>query len=80
MIQVCKEDFTEQYQRFTSIKGISDTIATALIEATNGFQDFHSAKALSKFIGIAPVTYQSGKISQSQGISRAGDPHLRALL
>lgn len=80
MIQVCKEDFTQQHQRLTSIKGISDTIATALIEATNGFQDFTSAKALAKYIGIAPVTYQSGKTNHSHGINRTGDPHLRALL
>lgn len=78
--QLCKEDFEEQLRRLTSIKGISDTIATALIETTNGFQDFHSAKALAKYIGLAPVTYQSGKASQSRGINRTGDPHLRGML
>lgn len=80
IIQLCKKDFDEQLRRLTSIKGISDTIATALIETTNGFQDFHSAKALAKYIGIAPTTYQSGKINQGRGINRTGDPHLRGLL
>ncbi|MFD2934352.1 hypothetical protein [Spirosoma flavum] len=32
--QVCQQDFADQYQRLTSIKGISRTIATALIETT----------------------------------------------
>ncbi len=80
IIQLCKKDFDEQLRRLTSIKGISDTIATALIETTNGFQDFHSAKALAKYIGIAPTTYQSGKTNQGRGINRTGDPHLRGLL
>ena len=32
--QVCQQDFTDQLKRLTSIKGISHTIATALIETT----------------------------------------------
>ncbi|GAB2521600.1 transposase [Spirosoma aerophilum] len=78
--QVCQDDFAAQYKRLTSIKGISHTIATALIETTNGFQDFQSAKALAKFIGIAPTIYQSGKMGTTRGINRSGEGHLRGLL
>ncbi|MFD2934353.1 transposase [Spirosoma flavum] len=46
----------------------------------NGFQDFHSAKALAKFIGVAPIIYQSGKVGITRGINRSGDAHLRGLL
>ncbi|WP_460906184.1 transposase [Spirosoma areae] len=59
--QLCQTDFEQQFKRLTSIKGISSTIAWALIETTNGFQDFTSAKALAKYIGVVPLTYQSGK-------------------
>lgn len=78
--QICQDDFKEQYNRLTSIKGISHKVATALIETTNGFQDFRSAKALAKFIGLAPTTYHSGKMATHRGICRTGDPHLRGLL
>jgi transposase len=78
--QICQDDFKEQYDRLTSIKGISHKVATALIETTNGFQDFRSAKALAKFIGLAPTTHQSGKLATHRGICRTGDPHLRGLL
>lgn len=78
--QLCETDFNDQFKRLTSIKGISTTIASALIETTNGFRDFASAKALAKFIGIAPVTYQSGKAGFTQGICKTGDPYLRGLL
>lgn len=78
--QICQTDFEQQFKRLTSIKGISSTIASALIETTNGFQDFTSAKALAKYIGVAPLTYQSGKAGFTQGICRTGDPHLRGML
>lgn len=78
--QVCQADFTEQYKRLRSIKGISYAVATALIETTNGFRDFASAKALAKFIGVAPVIYQSGKVGITKGINRSGDAHLRSQL
>ena len=78
--QICQDDFKVQYDRLTSIKGISHKVATALIETTNGFQDFRSAKALAKFIGLAPTTYQSGKLTTHRGICRTGDAHLRGLL
>ncbi|GAB3556139.1 IS110 family RNA-guided transposase [Spirosoma fluminis] len=78
--QVCQADFADQYKRLRSIKGISDAVATALIETTNGFRDFTSAKALAKFIGVAPIIYQSGKVGITKGINRSGDAHLRGQL
>lgn len=78
--QVCQADFADQYKRLQSIKGISHAIATALIETTNSFRDFASTKALNKYIGVAPVIYQSGKVGITKGINRSGDAHLRGQL
>ncbi|RAJ90017.1 transposase IS116/IS110/IS902 family protein [Larkinella arboricola] len=78
--QLCEAEYHEQYQGLLSIKGISHKVATALLEATNGFQAFQSAKAVAKFIGLAPTTFQSGKMSTHRGICRTGDSHLRGLL
>lgn len=78
--QICQADFAGQYKRLRSIKGISHAIATALIETTNGFRDFASAKALAKYIGVAPIIYQSGKVGITKGINRSGDAHLRGQL
>jgi len=60
--------------------GISTAIATALIEVTGGFKHFHSAKALVKFIGVAPIIYQSGKLNAAKGICKTGDGQLRSML
>lgn len=78
--QLTQQHFPEQLRRLTSIRGISTTIATALIEVTSGFRQFHSAKALAKYIGVVPVIYQSGKTQVTKGICKTGDPQLRALL
>lgn len=78
--QVYQADFASQYKRLQSIKGVYHAVATALIETTNGFRDFNSAKALAKYIGVAPVIYQSGKVGITKGINRSGDAHLRSQL
>lgn len=52
-----KQHFPDQLRRLTSIVGISTTIATALIDVTGGFYQFHSAKVLAKYIGVVPVIY-----------------------
>ena len=75
-----KQHFPDQLRRLTSIVGISITVATALIDVTGGFSQFHSAKALAKYIGVVPVIYQSGKSNITKGICKTGDPQLRAML
>jgi len=59
----------------TSIKAISEALATALIETTNGFQAFPSAQALAHWLSA-----WSGKTGFSQGRSGVGDAHLPGLL
>jgi transposase len=78
--QLTEQHFPTQIRRLTSIAGISTTIATALIDVTGGFRQFHSAKALAKYIGVVPVVYQSGKSNITKGICKTGDPQLRAML
>ncbi|MFD2938223.1 transposase [Spirosoma flavum] len=78
--QLTEQHFPSQIRRLKSIVGISITIATALIDVTGGFRQFHSAKALAKYIGVVPVVYQSGKSNITKGICKTGDPQLRAML
>lgn len=78
--ELTKADFNQEFVRLTSVVGISTAIATALIEVTGGFRHFHSAKALSKFIGVAPIIYQSGKLNSDKGICKTGDAQLRSML
>ena len=76
-----KKEFTRQMELLTSIKGIGENIASALIMATGGFTYFSSAKQISRFLGLCPTYQQSGTSVNVKGhINRNGDTYLRSLL
>jgi transposase len=75
------KEFNRQMMLLTSIKGISNTIASALITATGGFTYFSSAKQISRFLGLCPTYQQSGTSINVKGhINRNGDTYLRSQL
>ena len=81
MINITKNEFKRQLELLTSIKGIGNEIATALITTTGGFTYFQTAKQFSRYIGLCPTIIQSGSSINIKGhINRNGDPYLRSLL
>ena len=75
------KEYARQMRLLTTIKGISDTIASALIVATGGFTYFSNAKQISRYLGLCPTYQQSGTSVNVKGhINRNGDPHLRGQL
>ena len=75
------KEFKRQMDLLTSIKGIGENIASALIMATGGFTYFSSAKQISRFLGLCPTYQQSGTSVNFKGhINRNGDTHLRSQL
>lgn len=75
------KEFKRQMELLTSIKGIGENIASALITATGGFANFSSAKQISRFLGLCPTYQQSGTSVNVKGhINRNGDSHLRSQL
>ncbi|TAG21532.1 MAG: IS110 family transposase [Cytophagales bacterium] len=68
-------------ERMQRVSGIGPGSATALCVTTNGLRDFESAKAVAKFIGIAPSQYQSGTSVNRRGrMARTGMGYVRGLL
>ena len=75
------KEFKRQMELLTSIRGIGDSIASALIIATGGFTYFSSAKQISRFLGLCPTYQQSGTSVNVKGhINRNGDTYLRSQL
>ena len=75
------KEFKHQMELLTSIRGIGESIASALIIATGGFTYFSSAKQISRFLGLCPTYQQSGSSVNVKGhINRNGDTHLRSQL
>lgn len=76
-----KENLGDLLSIVTSVPGIGKKTAIALIIATNGFENFQSAKQLSSFFGLAPTIRHSGSsIRGKSRISKAGNKEVRNLL
>lgn len=73
------EAFHSLMAKACTIKGIGPKTALALLVATDGLKHFDDVKQLTKFVGLAPQQYQSGKSATKAFISRAADPELRTL-
>ena len=79
--KLSNKEFKRQMELLTSIKGIGENIASALIMATGGFTYFSNAKQISRFLGLCPTYQQSGTSINIKGhINRNGDTHLRSQL
>lgn len=74
------EEFKATKSLLQSVAGIGEKTSLQLMTATSGFKHFNSAKSLSKYFGLAPRIYQSGKKSYSPGKCRTSKTHIRGLL
>ena len=60
-------------------KGIGPEFAANLwLEAL--FRHFDNRRQLASYAGLAPTPWQSGSVDREQGVSKAGNPRLRATL
>jgi transposase len=61
------------------IKGIGPEFATILY--TQGlFRHFDNRRQIASYAGLAPSPWQSGNVNREQGVSKAGNPRLRATM
>jgi transposase len=75
-----KADMKESLELLCSIKGIGTKTAMLLLTATNGFKNFENAKSMTKYFGLAPRLYQSGKKKMGLGKCRTSKNFIRSKL
>lgn len=61
------------------LKGIGPGFASVLW-SEGLFRHFDNRRQLAAYAGLAPTPWQSGTINHEQGVSKAGNPRLRATL
>ena len=61
------------------LKGIGPEFA-AILWLEGLFRHFDNRRQVAAYAGLAPTPWQSGKIDREQGVSKAGNPRLRATL
>jgi transposase len=61
------------------IKGIGPEFA-AILWSEGLFRHFDNRRQVAAYAGLAPTPWQSGSVDREQGVSKAGNPHLRTTL
>lgn len=81
MEQLINQYHNELLVRLTSIPGIGQKTAIALIVLSNGFKKFSSYKQLSAYIGLSPRIFESGSSVRGKArICKMGMSRVRAML
>lgn len=74
-------DLKHQHELLTSIKGIGDSTASALLAEMGDWQSFPAARQLAAFGGLTPRQRQSGSSVRGRSrVAKIGNPHLRRIL
>jgi len=80
LTKYCESTIVEDLRIVTSISGINNTMATALLAEIGQISNYLSHKHLIAFAGIDPTVYQSGKYEGASRISKRGNRHLRRVI
>ena len=80
LTKYCESTIVEDLRIVTSINGINNTMATALLAEIGQIGNYLSHKHLIAFAGIDPTVYQSGKYEGASRISKRGNRHLRRII
>lgn len=70
----------KKVRRLLEVSGVGVNTAWLLVHELFGWRRFANRRQLGALAGLAPSPYQSGKSNHEQGISKAGNPRLRAML
>ena len=66
--------------RLQTLRGIGSIGAWALTTEMFGWRQIRNGRELGALVGVVPAPYQSGETSHDQGISRAGNRHVRRMV
>jgi len=67
-------------QRLVSLTGIGRVTAACLVNEFFGWREFKNGKQVGGCAGLTPTPFASGSVSREQGISKAGNRRVRALM
>src|SRR5262245_18011954 len=70
----------EQMRRLMGLKAVGVRTAWVLVMEVFAWRQIKNGKQLGSLAGLTPVPYDSGKSRREQGISKAGNKHVRCLM
>jgi transposase len=74
------EPYLDQVRRLLGLKAVGVRSAWLLVTELFAWRDIKNGKELGALVGLTPTPYHSGKSEREQGISKAGNKHVRGLI
>jgi len=72
-----KEKAVEQMRQLATLRSIGSNRAWLLVREFYGWRDFKNRRQVGSLSGLVPSPYNSGDSKREQGISKAGNRHVR---
>jgi transposase len=74
------EPYLAQVRRLLGLKAVGVRSAWVLVAELFAWRAIKSGKELGALVGLTPMPYDSGQTEREQGISKAGNKHVRSLI
>jgi transposase len=75
-----KEPYLEMVRRLMGLKAVGVRSAWILVTELFAWRRIRNRKQLAAVVGLTPMPYASGQQEREQGISKAGNKHVRSLI
>jgi transposase len=75
-----QEPYLDQVRRLMGLKAVGVRSAWILVAELFAWRGIQNGKELGALVGLVPMPYNSGKSEREQGISKAGNKHVRGLI
>jgi transposase len=75
-----KEPYLDKVRRLMGLKAVGVRSAWVLVLELFAWRAIQSGKELGALVGLTPTPYDSGRSEREQGISKAGNKHVRSLI
>jgi len=77
LLETAHEASLEKIRQLMQLKGIGINGAWLLVMEFFGWRDFKNRREVGGLAGVTPTPYQSGESAREQGITKAGNRHVR---
>jgi transposase len=78
-LQKSRRKHVEQVRQLMRLRALGSGGSWVLVNEFFGWRKFKNRKQVGSLSGLTPTPYQSGESSREQGISKAGNRHVRAV-
>ena len=74
-----KEPDLKKIEQLNMLQGIGTESSWILVREMFGWRQFRNRREVGSLVGVTPTPYDSGKTIREQGISKAGNRHVRGI-